>query len=226
MENDWIIEKTDRAVAKIRDKNDKFIKSVIIPTELYPLNNNDFRVFHWSNTKEITDVKVLELIDKVKYQIGHCYQNTTEVVDILRKHDYNVKSYVGWLFVGVHTFPVHHCWAVINDNEVIDLADDFSILFSAYNIQNLSNIEESRKVLLDFEQANKNKKNTERCGNLGKASSMLYYVGSECEPNTGRRIYRELIDKYPSHECQRNCDAKGLNGTQKMFAENGLIDLK
>ena len=225
MEREWIKVKSDRVVAKIRDKDDKFIKSVIVPTEYYPLNGNGFSVFHYENTKQITDEKVLELIDSVPYKIGHCYQNTSDIASILRKNGYDIKTYVGWVFVGLHTFPVHHCWAVLNGNEVIDLMDDFSVMFSADNAQNFANLslEEAREVLLSFALASKDKKNSVRCGNIGKVSDILFYVGSECSPETGRMVYNDLIRKYPSHECQRNCDSKGWNGTQKLMAENGLM---
>lgn len=221
----FITEKENRIVAKLRDKNGNFKKSVLIPTDYYPLAGSAVRTFHKDNTEKITDEALLYILDRVKYKIGCCYQNTEEVIHILQRKGYSVKSYVGWLFVGESQFPVHHCWAVVDDKHVIDLADDFTMMFAGENGDNFENLslEEARQTMLSFHMEALKQKNHIRCHPMGTPSSILYYVGTECAPAAGRRTYRDLIKKFPYHECQRNCDADGYNPTQKLFAECGMI---
>ena len=222
---DWIKEKADRVVAKIKNRDGSFKKSVIIPTDYYPLNGMEYRTFHSGNTERITDEKVLTLIDKVSYKIGHCYQNTDAVAKILRKHGYDVKTYVGWLFVAETEFPIHHCWAVINENQVIDLGDDFSLMYGGENGKHFEgkSLEETRELMVSFQAWARGLKNRQRCIPMGTPTDGLYYIGTECEADYGRKLYRDLINKFPNHECERNCDVNGYNRTQKLFAERGLM---
>lgn len=81
----------------------------------------------------------------------------------------------------------------------------------------------ARQTMLSFHMEALKQKNHIRCHPMGTPSSILYYVGTECAPAAGRRTYRDLIKKFPYHECQRNCDADGYNPTQKLFAECGMI---
>lgn len=225
MFQNYITEKENRIVAKLKNKDGSFKKSVIIPTDYYPLNGNEFKVFHSENTERTYDEILLSRIDRINYKIGCCYSNTAEVVKLLKAAGYDVKSYVGWLFVADSQFPVHHCWAVINDKHVIDLADDFSLMLCGdnYKIFEELNTQETRTALLDFTKEVKELKNSMRCCPVGTPTPILYYIGSECEPEEGKRIYQRLIKKYPDHECQRNCNGNGLNPTQKLLADNGLM---
>lgn len=216
--------KENRAVVKLHDENGDFVKSVIIPTVYYPLNGN-YEVFHYKNTEQVHDEAVLKVFDRIKYSIGRCYTNTKALVAALRKEGIDVKSYVGWLFVD-ETIPVHHCWAVLNGNSILDLSDDLTQKFSSENRKNFENVKNSdelRKVLASFHVAAMKWKNSERCFPVGKVSSTLLYVGCECDPDDGRIIYQRLKKQFPDHECDRNCDSSGLNETQKFFRDAGLM---
>lgn len=222
--HEWIKEKPEKIVAKLKNEYGNFKKSVIIPTDYYPLNKDEFKVFHCNNTKKVVDEALLMTINKAEYKIGHCYRNTENIVHLLKEAGYDVKSYVGWLFVAETQFPVHHCWAVVDDIYVIDLSDDFTMMFSAENYKNFVglNVMETRVAMLEFALEARKQPHSVRCSPVGKPSPMLYYIGCECEPEDGKRIYNELIKKYPVHECQRNCDTNGLNPTQKLFEKHGL----
>ena len=67
--------------------------------------------------------------------------------------------------------------------------------------------------------------NRVRCQPVGTPTPFFLYVGCECDPNEGKRIYNDLIRQFPDHECQRNCDASGVNATQKLYLEKGLMEL-
>lgn len=230
MINAWyeqcVKEKEDRTVIKLRDRNGGFLKSVIVPTIMYPLNSSRFKVFKYENTEIVSDEKVLELIDTVSYKIGRCYENAENVTKVLCENGYHAESYVGWLFTGETQFPVHHSWTVINGNEVIDLADDFTVRFSEHNIENWKDksLSEARELIVSFAMAGRKQKNSVRCQPLGKPFPTFYYIGSVCEPNNGRSLYQELIDEFPEHECQRNVGKAGLNPTQTILKDYGLIE--
>lgn len=228
METMWwenqLRDKEDRAVIKLHDESGKFIKSVIVPTEYYPLNGKH-EVFTYQNTEAVTDKEILNLFDKVKYEIGYCYQNTFKLCEILQAHGYPARPYVGWLFTNGTQPPVHHCWCVLG-NSVLDLADDFTVMLSGANgkyFKTAKSIEESRELIASFHENAMNVENHLRCHAVGQATPFLLYVGSECDPNYGRTIYQRLMDKYPDHECQRNCDGEGYNATQRIMENRGLM---
>lgn len=216
--------KEDRVVVKLRDEHGNFKKSVIVPTVQYPLNGK-YEVFHYQNTKQVTDEKVLKVFDKIKYRIGCCYLNAKELVAALREEGLEAKSYVGWLFTNPHQFPVHHCWVVMNGEAVLDLSDDFTAMLSGQNAENFKNkdIKETRELIADFQMAARKVSNSVRCQPVGTPTPFLLYVGCECDPDEGKTIYQKLIERYPNHECQRNCDSSGMNATQKVMKAKGLM---
>lgn len=216
--------KGDKAVVKLVNEDRSFKKSVIIPTDYYPLNGK-YEVFTYANTKQTVDEEVLKVFDKVKYRIGHCYTNTEEMVQRLQKLGYDVKPYVGWAFTTACDFPIHHCWAVLNGETILDLADDFTMMYSGANGENFKedqSEEERRELIVSFQMAASKVPNSARCYPVGIATPFMLYIGCKCDPEEGRKIYNSLIRKYPDHECQRNCDASGLNKTQKLMREVGL----
>lgn len=216
--------KDDTVVIKLRNDYGNFKKSVIVPTAYYPLNGK-YKAFHYQNTKQVTDENVLRVFDEVKYRIGHCYTNTEELVFRLKENDYNAKSYVGWLFTSNTEYPIHHCWCVLDDDSILDLSDDYTAMLSGGNHENFKNksIEETRELIADFQQAARKVKNSIRCCPVGTPTPFFLYVGCECDPEVGKTMYQNLIARFPNHECQRNCDSSGMNATQKVMKEKGLM---
>lgn len=205
-----------------------FVKSCVFPSELYPLNNsnnNPIRTFHHNNTAEITDEKVKEVIDRVVYRIGGCYQNSFELMKLLQESGIeDVKAYAGWACITNTQFPVHHSWLVLNENSIIDLSDEVdSMLEIEENRENLTE-EEVLEKMVSYRKSIINKKNTERIHHIGKCSKGMYYVGCECEPYEAKQIYKNLIARYPRHEAQRNVNsATGRNRTQQALIDAGLM---
>lgn len=193
--------KKDRVIVKLH-KDNAFWKSVIIPTDYYPLDNNRIEVFHAGNCQKVTDNTVISAFDSLKYEIGHCYGNSEKIVKKLNSVGIKAVQYVGWLFVG-ERIPVFHSWAVI-DNSVLDLADDFSVLYGANSEvwQGVNSREEFAELLADFyNNVQENKiTNSQRCANVGVPTQGLLYVGCECNANKGKELYNTIRAKYPDHE--------------------------
>lgn len=219
-------EKPDKVVVKLRDGNGAFMKSIIVPTVMYPLNGK-CEVFTYRNTKRVEDEAILSCFDSVQYKIGRCYSNAERLVEALKNAGIDAVPYVGWLFVANGETPIHHCWVVVNGNSILDLGDDYTVMLSGENakhFENVQSIEEKRELIACFQLAARNVKNRQRCYPVGTPTPFLYYVGSPCGPDEGRGIYRRLLQAFPGHECERNCDANGLNATQKVFAQHGLME--
>lgn len=216
--------KEDKVVVKLLNKDGSFRKSVITPTVYYPLNDN-YKAFHYKNTRQLEDDAVKAIFDSVGYQIGFCYQNTDALVSALQEKGYDAKSYVGWLFVADHEFPVHHCWCVLDGDIVLDLADDYTVMLSGANGEHFKDksLDEARELMVSFARAAKEYPNSVRCAPVGTPTPFMLYVGCECAPQNGRNIYNHLIAEFPDHECQRNCDGSGYNATQRMMKDKGLM---
>lgn len=216
----------EKAVVKLHDKDGKFLRSVIIPTVYYPLNN-PLEVFQCDNTDAVENEVILRAIDRVKYQIGHCYTNTMAVVAELKAAGVDdIKSYAGWLFMG-DTLPFHHCWAVLNGRSVIDLSDDVTLAFTGDNAKKFAaagdDIVKQREAFLSFSRWSKNLRNSERCAPVGIPSASFLYVGCRCEPEEAVAIYRKMKAEYPDHITDRNCAPDGTTVMQRMLKKEGLM---
>jgi hypothetical protein len=114
---------------------------------------------------------------------------------------------------------------VVN-NSVLDLSDDYTIMFHGQNgkyFENCKTVDEQRELMADFRKEAAKQPNSIRCAPVGEPSFFLLYIGCECEPNEGRKIYRDLIKAYPNHPVHSNVDSNGLNATQRLFKEKGLM---
>ena len=218
-------QRPDRVVVKLRDESGAFLKSVIVPTIMYPLNGK-CEVFTFRNTKKVEDEAVLACFDSVQYKIGRCYDNVERMTKALKDAGYNAVSYVGWLFTSNNQFPIHHCWTVLDGHSVIDLCDDFSVMLGGKNGELFKNAKGPvlRGLIASFTSAARKEKNSARCFPVGTPTPFLYYVGSPCEPEKGREMYCRLVSDFPGHECERNCDASGMNAMQRVLAQYGLMD--
>lgn len=63
--------KPNQIVVK-RYNGDRFLGSCIVPSVMYPLDG-DYEMFNFRNTEQITDPKLLDIIDQQEYCIGRCY---------------------------------------------------------------------------------------------------------------------------------------------------------
>lgn len=223
-DSSYVRQKENKVVVKLKNQDGTFKESCIVPTVMYPLNG-PLQVFNTNNTCLVEDKTLLEVFNSVKYQVGKCYQNSIDLAAALRALGYEAKTYVGWLFLSETTYPVHHSWVVV-ENHVLDLSDDYSIMLYGDNKKNFDNcksLEEQRQMLASFRQAAAKQPNSVRCSPVGCPSSFLLYIGCECDPDKGRKIYRDLIKTYPNHPVHKNVGADGLNATQSLFKKEGLM---
>ena len=190
------IQKTNKVIVKLYNTDNSFIKSVIIPTERYPVDTN-FQCFDYSNTEKINDKHILDIFDSIDFEIGYCYTNTEKLVHKLKENGYNAVSYVGWLFVGNLNPPIHHCWTVLDDKYVLDYSDYMNVLdMNQKNFIHAKTKEEARFLLQDFMKHAKTERNSIVCQPVGKVYQDFLYVGSPCSPHNGRLIYQNLERKY------------------------------
>lgn len=226
-------QKDDRVIIKLYDESDvgdkeKFLKSIIVPTVMFPLNKpNDFKVFTYKNTIHTTDENIIRAFDKSDYVVGHCYNNANDLSKRLIKEGVNVKTYAGWLFVEENDYPVHHCWCVVESTEgdiLLDLADDF-IQRNKYfhSVDGIKDVDDYRELQIQFYLEAKKVPHSVRCEPVGQCSPSMVYIGCECDSEQAKDIYRDLLREYPNHCSDSNTDENGLNKLQKMMVERGLI---
>ena len=206
-----IKENPKRLVAKLHGldkKNEiKFLKSVIVPTTMYPLSCSDFRIFNHFNCKKCDDEKILECFNKVHYESGHCYRMADELKGYLVNAGYDAKIYVGWLFPSFMETPIHHAWVVVGDC-VLDLQDDWNMINANNEKFEGKNIGECRNLLADFKNYCQRNKipHSIRCAPVGIPYIRFYYIGCEVScGEVGRIEYRNLVKKYPKHDCEKMC---------------------
>lgn len=225
---DWIERvkiKEDKCVVKIRDDKDNLIDSVIIPTDYWYLPDKQISVFHKDNTRICEDEDILCAFNSVIYQIGKCHTNTNALVKALKQLNKDAKFYSGWLFtLQDRECPIWHSWCVIDDY-VLDLSDNYytMLVMNADKFQGKS-IQEQRILNADFlEFALKNWSNSQRCYPVGKVYKDFLYVGTECDMDTARTIYDNLIERYPNHKMQSDTNDAGLNKTQEELKKRGIM---
>lgn len=225
-----VIIKENKVVYKRYDKSNNFLSSVIVPTDKFPLLNDDIHVFSLWNCEEITDSSIIKAIDTVQYEIGHCYENSDKVAKVLRDIGQEPRIYCGWCFVGEGEFPIHHCWVVLEDRYLIDLsADSNTAILEAqgqYSHEELLTWTSSqwREWLYDYAKRSKHYKNSERCV-LGLGDGKIY-VGCEAScGNDGILAYQALKRKFPKHESDRTVGNMRINPLQARMMCDGIMNV-
>lgn len=209
---------------KIRKNNNIVINLddnvVEIPSEMYPLNNRKtLRVFTYADTQELgIDTKIASLYNEQEFKVGFCYQNTDNMAKALKKHQFkNVDTYVGWITIGDKA--VHHCWLVYNDKHVLDPGvSKIQDIVRERMIEEDADIERGREILLELYNETKETPNSHIL-TFGQVAPFAIYVGTKCNPELGRQIFSELMEKYPNHPSYRDkgMNPQGLSKVQKMI---------
>lgn len=215
--------KEEKVVAKLYNEDGSFKMSINIPSAYWPLNGNKYETFSCDKCSVVEDPVVLEAFDATPYKIGRCYTNSKLLAENLRKRGVEATTYVGWMFVEENGTPIHHCWVVVNGS-VLDLADDMALTrYNADNFPMEEGIEACRVAMASFQKWAMQFPNSKRCVPVGKPVQGVLYVGCPCDPDEGRKIYNNLMRKYPGHDCERNCDRNGVNATQRIMMQYGLM---
>lgn len=205
--------------------NGEFRHSIIVPTDYRPLPSNDYEIFTSENTDVITDPELLKLINTVKFSVGRCYSISQELYDLLSKHGYNPVVYEGWCVIVGSDRAMHHCVVKVG-NSVIDsgmsdlLRDNFN---DAIAKKGEVSLDESRYILADLIERDKDKPISETNPTLGKISRATIFVGSPSNPDRARLNYNILMDKYPNHEDYTgNGITRYGNKLNKILLERGI----
>ena len=193
----------DRVVIRLYDTNDKFIDSMVFPSEYFPLHSNDFSVFNCENCVEVKNEKILKVFDAVKWELGRCYTNAENLYNALIKNGIDAKMYSGWFLIGTTTAPTHHSWVVCG-NSVLDLSSDLAELnkFVENKIQrsiDTVTYEEANEYISEFYSVSKKWRNSERCKPVGIPNERVMYIGCPCDKDTALRERAELSAKFPDH---------------------------
>ena len=214
--------KEDRAVFKLH-KDGAFTGSVIIPTVKYPVADiNRVYVFHPGNLKVITDRRVIDAVDTVPYAVGHCYTNSDNVARALREIGEEPKIFTGWAFSDTNVLPVHHCWVMLNEYQLIDLSAMMTGFLKKCRERNGDaelktwDMNRWRECLCQYIKDTEKMKNSERCI-LGYGDSMVY-VGCEVKDGeAGRALFRQLKKDFPHHDTDRQVGDMVISPTQAKF---------
>lgn len=218
--------KKDKVVVKIQHEDGSFRKSVIVPTDYYPLYSNDFKVFHAENCRNISKEEgdfsqtVIDIFNKCGFSIGYCYTNAEMLKTRLCKAGFEAVQYVGWLFTDVTQIPVFHSWVVLDGNIVLDYSDFYTACFM-YNSDVWKGRADSVEVLSSFFKYVKQERiaNALVCYPLGVPAIGCIYVGCPCGAEEGRALWRNMIKKYPDHDSNRHGDTNGTDIQQRIWKD-------
>lgn len=201
--------------------------NVVVPSKMFPLHDNQqYMIFCHYNTENFQDgelkEKVIEIFDNIKYKVGFCYQNSSNLYKELLKHHIKAKTYVGWLFIGEKQFPLHHAFIVIDDNKVLD----YGINFTADDFKELHKIgykpiDEMRRIMAELHVEKNKKPHHEVCG-FGRVDMSYTYIATECNPEVGRQEFIELKNAYPMHISYQ----RGRSINSATVLQNMIMDME
>ncbi len=213
------------ALRYYKNPTKEYAHSVVVPTDYHPLPDGEIEVYTANNTTPITDKKILDLLNKINFEMGKCYSISQQVYDVLKKNGYNPVILEGWMVLLVTTRLVHHCVVKLDDH-IIDSSIDDSFIDEFKNLysQNPSmSLEESRTLIADLYERDINKKTTEKYPNIGRLCNNAIFIGVPSTADDARNNYNRLMDMYPNHE---DYNGNGMtrygNRLNQIIAERGL----
>lgn len=194
-----------------------------IGSKLFPVSSKrKVQVFNAEFTKELdkNDPKILtftKLVDQCKFEMGHAYSSSDIILQIAEQLGLEAKFFSGWLIYPFsNTFPSHHAWTVINGNSVVDVMqfpEEIDIMMKA----DLTDPNFKEKIAYKIaEIRRKGKPLSESCF-FGKIHyDWVYYIGSPDDSENAKRIFRELISKYPNHPSYIRKGVRANNGRTEL----------
>lgn len=176
----------------------KFDNNIInIPSRMYPLESDEYKVFSSENTEDITDTKIIDIFDSLEFNIGRCFTNSEKLCAALNDARHNAVQYVGWVFIG-DTFPVHHSFVVVN-NHILDTVT-FAISKDDAFYDKIAYLPRERQYeeMSDYIIAQRAKLNHEVLV-FGRVGPQCIYIGSPATAEQGIDRNKELRLVYPEH---------------------------
>ncbi|RPK19993.1 hypothetical protein [Paenibacillus xylanexedens] len=187
-----------------------------IGSHMFPVaDSSDLRAYDYSNTESFSNDDLSRIIDINDFEIGHCYTNAEKIRMICERFEIPVEYFAGWIFVPNQEMPLHHAWAVIDNKYLIDMG------FSERDLKFQKKIQGDPNWRERFAEETARRRATIRRSKdcvMGKVPGGLLYVGSPDEVENARKIFRDLIKKYPKHISYRRkgMDPTGASPIQKM----------
>ena len=185
--------------------------------------NDKLEVFNCTNCPdEVKDPDILNIFNVIPYKLGHCYQNTKNLTNVLNELGFKAIAYAGWLFVGPEP-PVHHAWVILRKTShryLLDLSDEFSSMF-----ENGDQID-TEDELIDYFKWSAQLPNHTRCRPVGIPTYNLLYAGCPCDPDDAKLMWNKLIERYPDHKSWHKNelgDDPRLSNIQVKLKNNGLM---
>ena len=213
--------KENKVSIKMYNADGSFLRSINIPTIMYPTKDNRVEIFTQDNTYPVQNEKILAAFNNTEYQVGRCYTNTENLIAALHQAGIKAESYCGWLFLYKNQVPTYHCWTVITDGDkkhILDLSADKDLLYPILNTRIKENPGSNAKVLAAEAIAELMKiPNTERCAPVGRTQNETLYIGSPCSPNEGRKTNDYLIKTFPEHPCFQGLNNRRETMTQQLL---------
>lgn len=182
-------------------------------------------MFHETTNKgPISDAAVVDVFDEIHFEVGQCYTNTEKILQAFNQAGLvkDVQAMTGWLFVGPK--PIHHCWAVYQEQYVIDAGVDMAQLSFQDKVHDMMqngqrpDKEDLRMLLVNEQEAYLDEPN-HKTKAFGEVYPDLLYIGSYNSPDEGREIFNKLIQEYPNHPsyAEQGMNTQGASRIQQMF---------
>lgn len=195
------------------DNNKSIIK---FPSHKYPLNSTP-EIFDFRCTEDISDDKVIQIVNSAEFNIGRCYTNAEKLANKLCSAGYDAKCYVGWFFPN-DPEPIHHAFVILDGVHVIDLSveRDFAELEQSL-YKEMRTLKETRYKYAKILTERREKLHSTHVV-VGKVPDKALYIGCPCGATEGIKIYNKLIKAFPKHPC--NCTDNGVtNETQRLLMQ-------
>ena len=195
----------------------------IIGSKLFPVSSKSkLQVFNSEYTEELdkNDPNILrftKLVDQCKFEMGHAYTSSDIVLQIADAIGLEAKFFSGWLIYPFsNTFPSHHAWAVINGSSVVDVMqfpEEIDMMMKA----DMTDPNFKEKIAIKIAEIRRKEKPLSESCFFGKINyDWVYYVGSPDDSENAKRIFRELISKYPNHPSYIRKGVRESNGRTEL----------
>lgn len=178
-------------------------RNITIPSVMFPLDKNNYKIFCNYNTEDFDDPQMEQIcekvFDKIKPEVGYCYSNSEDLQKALSKKGIIADTYVGWIFLGKDTLPLHHCFIVVDNTKVLDYGAAFTSEDVQLQQKYKNDANKDATVLLAEMHIQKNKLPNHQHYGFGKVDPFYFYIAEKCEPLKGKQIFNQLMKSYQNH---------------------------
>jgi len=176
-----------------------------IGSKLYPVaSKKNMGGFISELTEEYENDEFWGFLDELSeheggFPSGYCYSNSEKVVRLCKALGINGVFYAGWWFPAPHVFPTHHSWVVIDGKYLIDVSINNKV--QDYIKENVDMSDENwrEKIAKGIAEIQKKIVPVRDYCVSGKVSVPNIYCGSPDSYEYSRKMFRDLMRKYPQH---------------------------